>query len=224
MSLYLFLNILIISIPLALSFESRVHYVRKWPAVFFSIITVGTFYILWDIGATAWGHWSFNPKFVGSARVFGLPVEEILFFGTTPFSCIFIYEVLEYFYNDKKIFIPKNIFFGIGLGFLMSAVVFFPQGYTFLVLVSVAAFFCIAAVLFLNILWSRNFWLYLMICYIPFLIFNGILTGLPVVRYHPEAIWGFRVFSIPLEDFFYNFSYLGFSLLAYKAFLGRIKK
>ncbi len=51
----------------------------------------------------------------------------------------------------------------------------------------------------------------------PFLLINTVLTALPVVEYNPEAIFGFRVFTIPIEDFFYNYAMLSFYLLFYRA-------
>jgi len=64
----------------------------------------------------------------------------------------------------------------------------------------------------------RNYWLYIIISFIPFMIFNYLLTSLIVVYYNPKAIWGIRVTTIPLEDFFYNFSMLSFYLMAYVYF------
>ena len=43
---------------------------------------------------------------------------------------------------------------------------------------------------------------------IPFLLVNGILTGSfigsPVVNYNDAEIIGFRILTIPIEDFVYN--------------------
>ncbi|HET9916194.1 MAG TPA: lycopene cyclase domain-containing protein, partial [Candidatus Binatia bacterium] len=58
------------------------------------------------------------------------------------------------------------------------------------------------------------------VCLIPFAIVNTILTALPVVRYSSSAIWGVRLGTIPVEDFFYNYSLLSFYLLSYRL-LGR---
>jgi hypothetical protein len=62
---------------------------------------------------------------------------------------------------------------------------------------------------------------------IPFMIFNYLLTSIPIVTYAPNAIWGGdglwngRFFTIPIEDFFYNFSMLSFYLLLYLYFKKR---
>ena len=56
---------------------------------------------------------------------------------------------------------------------------------------------------------------------VPFVVFNYLLTSTVIVHYSPEAIWGVRVTTIPLEDFFYNFSMLSFYLAAYIHFRAR---
>lgn len=224
MSIYLFLNILIISIPLILSFEKRVHYIRQWPEVFLSVLVVGSIYVFWDVLATARGHWSFNSAYVGSIKIFNLPLEEILFFITTPFSCLFIYEVVKYFKKDRKIRLTKRaVFFSIYF-LLFLSFVFIEQEYTALAFIFSAGFIFLTFKIRPDILSSSIFWQFLGICYIPFFIFNGILTGLPIVLYGSQFITGIRIFTIPIEDFFYNFSYLGFSLLSYKIFLSKTNK
>jgi lycopene cyclase domain-containing protein len=55
----------------------------------------------------------------------------------------------------------------------------------------------------------------MIVCTLLFGIFNHVLTSLPVVSYSPQAITGLRVGTIPVEDFFYNFSLLSFYLIIY---------
>lgn len=45
-----------------------------------------------------------------------------------------------------------------------------------------------------------KFYLAWFIGLIPFLVVNGILTGMPVVEYNPEHNLGIRIFTIPIED------------------------
>jgi lycopene cyclase domain-containing protein len=51
-----------------------------------------------------------------------------------------------------------------------------------------------------------------LVAIIPFLIVNGILTGSfteePVVWYNGNHIIGIRIFTIPMEDVFYNYCML----------------
>jgi lycopene cyclase domain-containing protein len=119
MSFYLLLNILIISIPLFFSFEKNLKFYKNLPAVFISILTVSTFYILWDIAATYLGDWSFNKDYIGNIYVFNLPIEEIFFFITVPYSCIFIYETVRLYIKRKSIEFRKE--FILAVIFLFTA-------------------------------------------------------------------------------------------------------
>jgi hypothetical protein len=65
--------------------------------------------------------------------------------------------------------------------------------------------------------------MFLVITFVPFLLFNGLLTALPVVLYNPKEIWGVRAYTIPIEDFFYSFSLLGFNALVYRLVQRRLE-
>jgi lycopene cyclase domain-containing protein len=224
MSTYLFINLAILIVPLAFSFERRIFFFRKWPAVFCSIFFVGIFYVVWDISACRRGDWGFNPQHVSDLTLLNLPFEEILFFVTAPFSCLFIYEVINFFHPDKHVPVKKSLVNAVLLVSLALAFVYSLRHYTALSFFSLSVFLFIARKHFFVVLQSENFWIYMVICYAPFAIFNGILTSLPVVQYNPLAIIGWRIGTIPVEDFIYNFSYLGFIALAYKFFDSRISK
>jgi lycopene cyclase domain-containing protein len=210
-SLYVLLNLAVLAIPLALSFDRRVAFFRRWPSVLLSIAIVGIVYLAWDVFATAGGHWWFNERFAGSFRIGGLPLGEILFFITVPYSCLFLFEVIGAYLPDKVITIPRALWL-LPAAVLMGAAIWYRnQPYTFLALLS-AAFFLLAA-LPTSLLLRRQFWLYLAISLVAFLLTNGVLTALPIVGYNQEAIWGVRVYTIPVEDFLYCFSLLGFNVL-----------
>ena len=99
---------------------------------------------------------------------------------------------------------------------VVLAVIFRSQVYTLTVLLSVGVFFALAAVVRPGMLGSRHFWLAVLLTYVPFLIFNGLLTAVPIVIYNDAENWGIRVYTIPLEDFFYSFSLLGFNFLVFR--------
>jgi lycopene cyclase domain-containing protein len=86
------------------------------------------------------------------------------------------------------------------------------------IFIFVSVYLIIASLFYRNVLSSRNYWIFILITYIPFFIVNFLLTSPPIVWYNPEAIWGIRLTTIPLEDFFYSFSLLSFYLIAYKTF------
>lgn len=212
---YLIIDGLIILVPLLYSRDRRLRYDRSYPALGVSIAMVSLFYIGWDVVVTDWGEWSFNSEYVTGIYLLNLPVEEILFFFAVPYSCLFIYEAVQFYAKEGTWRIPTWVFLALALFLLAVALVFREQGYTAKALGS-AAFFILCAILIMpGLLRDRKYWLWLALCYIPFLMVNTVLTALPVVQYNPSAIWGSRFITIPYEDFLYNFSLLSFYALVY---------
>lgn len=223
MSTYLLINIGILIFPLLLSFDKKVAFWRRSPAVLLSILTAGTLYVVWDIFATSLGKWSFSEAHVSLHRFFGLPLEEILFFVTAPYGCLFIYECIIAYFGDKPFRFERKILL-IPVGILLTfSILFREQIYTTTVLLFCAVVFLLGFFSKRNFLFSRSFWTFILLSYVPFLIFNYLLTSIPVVNYNPEAIWNIRVLTIPLEDFFYSFSMLTFYQFAYLQFRERFK-
>jgi lycopene cyclase domain-containing protein len=213
---YLLLNLCIIAVPLWYTPDKRTAYYRRLPALGFSIAVVSTCYLLWDILVTARGEWSFNGKYLTGVQILNIPLEEVLFFITVPYSCLFLYEVVLYATKGSKFRLPASVIIAMILALLASSLAFYPQGYTSKALASCGFFLMIALLLDRSLLESKHYWMWLAICYVPFLIINTVLTALPVVEYNSKAIWGLRVGTIPLEDFFYNYAMLSFYLLVYR--------
>lgn len=221
MSSYLLINICVIAIPLLFSFERKVQFYRKFPSLLISIASVGTVYVMWDIVATARGDWAFSPEHVIGIDVYGLPIEELLFFITVPYACLFIYEVVRAYMPEKKLGIPTVVFMvpvvaGIVVGFIAQG-----QPYTQTVSLFTAAFFILSLLIYPDLLRSSQFWIFIAITYVPFFVVNYMLTSIPIVTYGPEAFSGIRITTIPLEDFFYSFSMLGFHVLIFRFLLNR---
>lgn len=218
---YLIVDLFVISFPLAASFEKRLQYYKKWKPLFMSLLIISTIYIIWDVIVTYIGHWSFNPLYTIDFHILSLPLEEILFFITVPYSCIFIYESIIFFFGDKEIFFNKYMYTGIGIIFIIISFIFIMQGYTFIVLMVVGLFLIIAPWVYPQMLKARAYWIYIILTLIPFFVVNSILTSLPIVLYNSNAIWNIRLPFIPLEDFFYNFSMLSLYLMVYLYFKKR---
>lgn len=97
---YLILNLLVVLPTLALTlFHSGNTFRRFWLPATISIISIGFVFILWDIYATQQGHWEFNPDFLTGLYITNLPVEEVAFFVTIPFSCMFLWNEFSIFKN-----------------------------------------------------------------------------------------------------------------------------
>lgn len=224
MSEYLLINILIILVPLILSFEKNLKFYTKLPFYFFSVLIVSTAYIIWDSAATIRGDWGFNPEYLNGLYFFSLPIEEILFFITVPYSCIFIYETIGFYIKEKKLSFNKYAFILALIILLINAYAFKDQIYTMTVSFYAASFFLISILLFDKLILSRNFWITILITFVPFFIVNYILTSVPIVTYHSESIWNVRITTIPAEDFIYSFSMISLWILFYelgKTLLGK---
>ncbi|MGQ9643522.1 MAG: lycopene cyclase domain-containing protein [Ignavibacterium sp.] len=223
MSTYLIINILIIFFPLVLSFDKNLTYYKKIPQLFFSILIVSTAYIIWDSIATNRGDWAFSPEHLIGIYFFGLPIEEILFFITVPYSCVFIYETVKFYVKGKELRLNKNFFWGAALLLLIISIVFNYQHYTFTVTIFTATFFIISTLIKPQLLNSYHYWLTMLISFVPFLIVNYFLTSIPVVTYNETAFFGKRFLTIPLEDFLYSFSMISLWILFYEIAQSRRK-
>jgi lycopene cyclase domain-containing protein len=221
MYLYLILNISIIIIPFLLSFERKVAFWRKWGRFLGSFLIVGTSFILWDIYATWSGHWSFNDKYLVGVDFLGIPLEEMLFFFTVPYACLFTYEAVGRYSREWKVRYKPWPYHMVGLVLFALGIVYLEQGYTSLVLIETGILVFIIPFLAPWIPGSRRYWIYVLVTLGLFIIFNMVLTAVPVVRYGSGNIWGGngswngRFFTIPLEDFIYNVSMVTWYLLVY---------
>jgi len=206
------INIIVISLPLLLSFDKKVAFYKKWPATFFAITGIGLFFIIWDVWFTASGVWGFNPIHLLGKNLANLPVEEILFFVTVPYAFMFTYACVKaYFPKIKKATRLPFIFFIILIPVLMVLLILhWPSTYT-------VVNFGLAVVLLSLALWRRKSWYpYFVVTYliilVPFLVVNGYLTGMfteePVVWYNHSENMDIRIISIPVEDTIYALNLL----------------
>lgn len=201
---YLLILAFTLSYPLFKSFEEKVQYYKKWPALFPAILISAIIFIVWDVWFTKIGVWSFNSEYVVGSYLLGLPIEEWLFFFITPFSCVFIHEVLIYFVkkdvlaNSVKYI---NLFFALGL--LITAGIYHDRIYTVIDLSALGIFLLIHQFVFKSSYLGR-FYLTWSVCMIPFLLVNGFITKLPIVMYDNLRNMNIRIYTIPLEDLFYG--------------------
>jgi lycopene cyclase domain-containing protein len=208
MSTYLIINISAVAIPILLSFDRRVGFYKLWKYVIPSITITAILFIFWDIAFTRLNVWSFNPVHVGSVKIFGLPLEEIMFFFTVPYASIFIYEVLkvyvkhDYLKNILNFIVPSIV-----LALIVTAFIYHNRLYTFYSCTSLSVVFILLQYV-LRVSFLGRFFMAYGVIIIPFLLVNGILTGSfidePVVLYNDQENMGIRIFTIPFEDVIYG--------------------
>lgn len=206
MSTYLLINIGIIIFPLLYSFEKTISYYKKYHAVLISTIIVGIPFVVWDIIATQRGDWQFNPKYISEIYFIGLPIDELLFFVTVPYSMIFLYEIAKYYFPNREIKLEKKIIYAITFILLVSGIYNHNQYYTFTVMIFSAFTFFIIGISRLSFTKESRFWIYIVLAFFPFVLTNYFLTSLPIVQYNPKSFSQIRISTIPIEDFFYSFS------------------
>lgn len=217
---YLLINFLTIFFPLILSFDKKVRFYTQWKYIFPGLLITGLIFLIWDYIFTLYDVWSFNKEYVIGTWFMNLPLEEILFFITVPFACLFIYECLNaYIKND----ILGKYARAITVGFLVLSLVlltlFFDRVYTLIT-------FGLLALMSVYILLkgekkAGRFYLAYFISLIPFYVVNGLLTSIPVVLYNDEENMGVRVGTIPFEDHFYSLAMLLMNMLFFEYFRGK---
>jgi lycopene cyclase domain-containing protein len=226
MSTYLLIDFLIIILPLIVSFFPDLPYYKKFPFVLVSIFAGGLFFVSWDIIATLRGDWSFNPEYVMGISFAGLPLEEVLFFLFVPYSLLLVYEQAAFIFQDRTVPWKQGAGYAVGLILILVSFLFIGKNYTFIAIFSAGIVFLGMSLFCAGIMVRLAFWAYLISGFLLFILFNYFLTSLPVVIYSPSAVSGVRFLTIPLEDFFYNFTmmavYLAFYLWA-KDKLGTLK-
>jgi lycopene cyclase domain-containing protein len=79
--------------------------------------------------------------------------------------------------------------------------------YTGLAVIGVVVAIAVDVLLFrTNLLLHKAFWVAYAIVVFFQLVSNGVLTGLPIVRYDPRSIVGARVVYAPVEDLLFGFA------------------
>ena len=226
MTLYFKLLLFTISFPLLASWDKRFKYASKFKYLFPSILITATFFIIWDIIFTKNGVWGFSEIHTSNIYIFYLPVEEWLFFIIIPFSCVFIYESVKYFFIlDKYENISRNILMGIGVILIVASILNLDRSYTFWNFLFCGSFLIFSS--YKKRGYHANFIVSYLFHLIPFIIVNGILTDGnfdfnfstdPVVWYNNEENLFIRFITIPIEDFFYSMLLLLMNVTFYEKF------
>lgn len=213
---YLLIDIFTVAMPLAFSFDSRVAFYKKWKYLVPAMLITAALFIVWDHYFTLAGVWSFNHKYTLGLDIWSLPLEEVLFFVTVPYSCVFIYENMIS-YKPKKL-LPEKLWVILLLIAVVFGVLAFSasgRAYTLSVTLGMAIFLPLSVWL-LSDMHLENFILTFFISILPMLVVNGILTALPVVRYDDLQNCGVRLGTIPVEDFLYGALLLGLNITLYE--------
>jgi lycopene cyclase domain-containing protein len=176
-------------------------------------------FLIWDFYFTEQGVWGFNERYLLGKYIGNLPIEEVLFFFTVPYACVFIYEVIKVYTKQRFFMYSRFLTMLLMITSWMLVYEYNDLAYTRTV------FAVLGLLLFVNLLGPRkflmNFYISYIVMLIPFFIVNGILTGTglrePIVWYNGYEYMGIRLLSIPFEDIFYGMALILMNVTIYES-------
>ncbi|MFZ9731763.1 MAG: lycopene cyclase domain-containing protein [Schleiferiaceae bacterium] len=193
--------------PFTRAFEPRIRYIGQTKHLLVGTLFMMALFIPWDVVKTASGVWGFNPRYLVGPSLWGLPLEEWLFFVVVPWATFFIYEVLQLFFPWRNSKPSAFALVGtVGLASLVLAVVYADRWYT----LTAAGGLAVGCAW---LLWKRPWWTAAFlrgwgVGLVPFFLVNGVLTGAflpePIVWYNDAENMGIRMGTIPVEDALYG--------------------
>ena len=80
--------------------------IKHWKAFFISTIIVAVVFLIWDAVFTSQGVWGFNDDYCAGLFIWGMPIEEWLFFFVIPFCSLFTH--FAFFYGLPNLRLPVN--------------------------------------------------------------------------------------------------------------------
>ena len=210
MSTYFKLLLFSVIVPLVFTFHRKIAFYRAWKYLLPAILITSILFISWDILYTRLGVWGFNPRHLQGIYLFGLPMEEYLFFLVIPYCSLFTYYSLNkwspapWFEKNARVISLALIGFSLVLG-----LAFFTRLYTSFNFLLTALLLLLFQIILKSDMMGKFYRAYLVIL-LPFFLVNGVLTGTgiagEVVWYNNTENMGMRILTIPPEDIFYGFN------------------
>lgn len=232
---YLLVNLGCLLVPFIFSFHPKLKFYQQWKAFAIGVLIMMAIFIPWDIFFTANGIWGFNDKYTCGVFIQGLPIEEWLFFICIPYASVFTYHCFSILLKET----PAQSFLNylawiIAVVNIVIAIVYYDRWYTF-----IAHLLC-SLLLFYHLFICKSkflpmFMFMYMIILIPFILSNGVLTGVDfwtyafinfdvenirekIVWYNNEHNLRLRIFSVPIDDIAYGMSMLLLTTTVFERF------
>ena len=213
---YLLFNLIVTAGPIVFQLNHQMKHISKWRLKLITNGIVMIPYIIWDALVTG-SHWWFNETYTLDFRLFGLPIEEWLFFLTVPFGCLLVWETLPDAKLSRQLrslrHIRRGLYAAMPVGIWAFSI---GKQYTGLVLCCFGIVGLADTFLGTDLLLQSKTYAYLAIVSCLILVFNGYLTARPVVLYAEAYQMGYRILTIPIEDFGYGFTLMLFNAMLYE--------
>lgn len=213
---YLLFNLVVIAGPVVSQFSRQIKYVSRWRLKLLVSGIIMIPYVIWDVLVVG-SHWWFNKAYTLDFRLFGLPMEEWLFFITVPFGCLLVWETLPDTRLSTQLRPLRHarqvLYMSLPVGIWVFST---GKQYTGLVLCCFGLVGLADTLLRTDLLLQPKIYVYLTIVSGLILVFNGYLTARPVVLYGEAYQIGYRMWTIPIEDFGYGFTLVLFNTILYE--------
>jgi lycopene cyclase domain-containing protein len=208
---YLLFNLTVLSGPLIFGSTRYFYFHDRIKETCLAILLALIPFIIWDIGV-AGIHWYYNSSYIMGIQFLGLPLEEWLFFFTVPYACLFTWEMITRRIKKTNL-VKKYAILLIALFFIIASLIFLIYGkiYTGFALSTLALVAVYDQQFGSGILNHGRTYLFIAVVILFTLVFNGYLTGRPIVLYDEQYQLGIRLITTPIEDFGFG---LGLVLLA----------
>ena len=200
---YLLFDLLVLAGPLVLSLMPR-HGLRDVArSLAWATVLVAVPFVAWD-AAVAGSHWWFDARYTLGIELFGLPIEEVLFFVAVPYACAFAWETI--LGGARARATGSHHVYWLAPGLLLGGAVVVALGpaYTGFTLLALGATATLDHMLGTGLLRMPRFAGFAVLVVLLTGVFNSYLTWRPVVHYGEAHQLGFRVGTIPIEDFGYG--------------------
>lgn len=201
---YLLFDLLILAGPLALSLMPRHGFLARARSLMIATLVVAVPFVAWD-AAVAGTHWWFDPRYTLGVSLFGLPVEEVLFFIAVPYACAFSWETLiggaaARATGSTWIYVLPLALLVAGASSLLAG----GPAYTGLTLLALGLAGTLDHMLGTGLLRMPRYWAFAALVLGFTAVFNAYLTWRPIVHYGEAHQLGLRLGTIPIEDFGYG--------------------
>jgi len=212
---YLLFNLFIFLGPVLSSYIYKGAKKIDYILFFKAIIIPAIFFIIWDEIVTGY-FWYFNNKYILGLNIIKLPIEEMLFFFTVPFACLFLWINIEE--KIKKSKENNSISFLLIFSLLLLAILslLFGKFYSANVLLVLCAVIFFDIIIKTKLFSKYYFYYFLTIVFFLTFLFNGYLTARPVVIYNELLKTNINIFTIPIEDFIYGLALVSWVVIIYK--------
>lgn len=218
---YLLFDALIFVPTFATGFIPRVGFAPRMVPLLKACLAVAVPFIVWD-AAVVDRHWFFSDQYTLGLRLWGLPIEEMLFFLAVPWACVYSWETLLFGGKSKPTpALRAAPFLALFLVGMSAAALATGREYTALALGALGLMVALDRAVGTALFEQPRFWLFMLFVAGLGLVFNGYLTR-HIVSYDDRYNLGVRITTVPLEDFIYGAALVSGVAVLYQWQLGRV--